>query len=77
MNCKYIGKTEAHNYREAYITYNTKEEKEFNKLFDILKDKGWNLECEEECACIKVFNKDEYEEFYLDYKKAKRNVKNG
>lgn len=26
MKCEYIGKTEGHNCREAYITYSSKEE---------------------------------------------------
>lgn len=40
MKCQYIGKTEEHDYREAYITYNSNEEEKFNKMYDILCDKG-------------------------------------
>lgn len=76
MKCQYIGKTEEHDYREAYITYNSNEEEKFNKMYDILCDKGWKLECEEECAGVTVCNKDEYYMFYSDYKQAKGAIKN-
>lgn len=73
MKCQYIGKTEGHDCREAYITYSSNEEEKFNKIYDILLNKGWNLECEEECASIVVCDKEEYNMFYSDYKQAKRN----
>lgn len=76
MKCQYIGKTEEHDYREAYITYNSNEEGKFNKMYDILCDKGWKLECEEECAGVAVCNKEEYDMFYSDYKQAKGAIKN-
>lgn len=76
MKCEYIGKTEGHNCREAYITYSSNEEEKFNKIYDILCDKGWKLECEEECAGVTVCNKDEYDMFYSDYKQAKGAIKN-
>ena len=77
MKCEYIGKSEDHNYREVYITYGTNEQRDFNKLYDILLEKGWKLECEEECACLIVYDKSEYDEFYKYYKEAKWEVKNG
>lgn len=75
MKCQYFGKTEDHNYREAYITYDeSREQEKFDKLYDMLKEKGWELSCEEECACIEVCNKDEYDLFYADYKEVKKNL---
>ena len=79
MKCEYRGKNEDedHNFREAYITYNTNEEDKFQKLYVILKEQGWELQCEEECAGLMVFDKDEYDEFYECYKKAKGEVYHG
>ncbi len=71
----YRKKNEEHDYREAYITYNSNEEEKFNKMYDILCDKGWKLECEEECAGVAVCNKEEYDMFYSDYKQAKGAIK--
>lgn len=48
----------------------------FHEMYDILCDKGWKLECEEECAGVTVCNKDEYDMFYSDYKQAKGVIKN-
>lgn len=78
MKCEYRGKNEEdHNFREAYITYNANEEDKFQKLYVILKEQGWELQCEEECAGLMVFDKDEYDEFYECYKKAKGEVYHG
>lgn len=71
MKCEYIGKSRRHNYREAYITYDSKEEEKFNKMYDFLTDRGWKIECEEECANVVVDDKEQYDRFYSDYKQAK------
>lgn len=71
MKCEYIGKSQEHDYREAYITYDLKEEEKFNKMYDFLTDRGWKIGCEEECASVIVDNKEQYDWFYSDYKQAK------
>lgn len=76
MKCEYIGKTEEHNCREAYITYDErKEQAKFDQIYEVLTQKGWQLECEEECACIEVSDKAEYDAFYADYKEVKIKLK--
>ena len=74
MKIEYKGiNKEDRNYREAYITYDEKkEQKKADKIFDILTEKGWNVEQEEECACIRVYDKNDYKVLVEDYKKAKR-----
>lgn len=70
---KGINTEEGRNYREAYITYDEKkEQKKAGKIFDILTEKGWKVEQEEECAVIRVSDKDDYNELVKDYKKAKK-----
>ena len=71
MKCVYVGKSEAHYCREASLTYSASEEENFNKMYDALTEIGWNLACEEECAGVEVHDKEEYEEFYADYKRIK------
>lgn len=40
MKCEYIGKTEEHNCREAYITYNEcKEQAKFDQIYEALTKK--------------------------------------
>ena len=72
MKCIYIGKSDGHDNREAYITYRENESEKFNKIYEILLDKGWKLECEEECASVPVYDKEEYNMFYSDHKQAKK-----
>lgn len=72
MKCEYVGKSEEHNYREAYITYDSKEEEKFNKIYEFLSGNGWKLACEDECASVIVYDKDEYDLFYADYKEGKK-----
>lgn len=75
MKCEYIGKTEEHNCREVYITYDErKEQAKFDQIYEALTKKGWQLECEEECCSVLVSGKDEYEMFYRDYKDAKKTI---
>ena len=74
MKIEYKGrnKEEDRNYCEALITYNEKkEQKKTDKIFDILTEKGWVVEQEEECASIRVSGKDDYNELVEDYKEAK------
>lgn len=73
MKIQYIGRSENRDYREAYISYAAeKEQAKFDKLYVILSNKGWTIECEDECATVQVHNKEEYLEFLHDYKEAKR-----
>lgn len=44
-------------------------------MYDALTEIGWNLACEEECAGVEVHDKEEYEEFYADYKRIKAMMK--
>lgn len=76
MKIEYRGKSEVHDYREGYITYNSNsnEEEKFNRIYDFLSDKGWKIECEEECASILVHDKEEYNYLLNDYKEAKKNL---
>ena len=38
MKCEYIGKTEEHNYREAYITYDERQEQaKFDQIYEALQ----------------------------------------
>lgn len=68
-----INKEEGINYREAYISYDeNKEQEKADKVFDILTEKGWTVEQEEECATIRVCDKSEYSDLLADYKEAKR-----
>ena len=48
-----------------------KEQKKADKIFDILTEKGWEVEQEEECASIRVYDRNEYKELVEDYKRAK------
>lgn len=75
MRCQYIGKSDEHDCREAYITSESHEEKIFDKMYDFLTNKGWKLECEEECTSVIVCDKAEYNDFFADYKDAKKRVK--
>ena len=62
MKIEYRGanKEEGINYREAYISYDgNKEQIKADKAFDILAEKGWTIEQEEECAIIRVYDKSE------------------
>ena len=75
MKIEYRGINEDENryFREAYITYDEqKEQKIVDKIFEILSEKGWKVEQEEECASIRVCNRTEYKELVEDYKKAKK-----
>ena len=74
MKIEYRGrnKEEDRKYCEAYITYDEKKgQKKADKIFDILTEKGWKVEQEEECASIRVYDKTEYNELLKDYKEAK------
>lgn len=75
MKIEYRGrnKEEDRNYCEAYITYDEKkEQKKADKIFDILTEKGWSVEQEEECASIRVYDREDYTELVEVYKKAKK-----
>ena len=75
MRCWYIGKSEEHPMREAYVEYEGYEEEKFNRIVEIMDNKGWKFYCEEECATVLVFDRDEYtEDFLPDWKAAKKEV---
>lgn len=55
MTIVYHGKSEwTGNTREAYITYERKEQEFANNVFEILVNKGYEVIEEEECAIIPV-----------------------
>jgi predicted GTPase len=76
MTIAYHGKSGfTGNVREAYITYEEKEQEFANKVFAILVDKGYEVIEEEECASIPVYNSEEYKDLVKIYKEAKKAVR--
>ncbi len=73
MKIEYHGKNiEEGIDREGYIIYDgNKEQEKADKLFSKLEEIGWRIEQEEECACIPVYDKEEYLSLLSDYKKFK------
>lgn len=78
MNIEYIGRhNEFYNNKQpfAYINYDEKkEEAKADKVFEILKARGWTLFVEYGSACIWLIDKDEYSFLVEDYKQAKKKV---
>ena len=77
MKIEYRGRNaeEDRNYCEAYITYDeSKEQKKADRVFAIIAEKGWEVEEEDECASIRVFDREDYKELVEVYKQAKKEV---
>ena len=77
MTIRYEGQvaTENEGYRLAIIGYNEeKEEQKVNKMIKwLVNEKGWTFAYgEEEEACFRVYDKDDYRDFVADYKVAKK-----
>ncbi len=76
MRIEYIGKNNEYFENEkpfASITYDeVKEEEKADKVFDILRNEGWEVVVEQGVAHIPVYDKGDYKELLVDYKQAKK-----
>lgn len=73
MKIEYVGKNEEKNYREGFISYDENKEREkADKVFSILREKGYEILEEQGTANIIVYDRDEYEILVSDYKEAKK-----
>lgn len=73
MKIEYMGKNEEKKYREGFISYDEdKEQEKADKVFSILRDKGYEILEEQGTANIIVYDRDEYEILVADYKEAKK-----
>ncbi len=59
-------------YRQAFISFDEKDEKRFTRISFLMHIKGWEIEqCDMSGSC-KVFDKDEYNQFMEDWKESKK-----
>lgn len=73
MTITYHGKSDwTGNTREAYITYEEKEQEFANRVFAILVNKEYEVIEEEECASVPVCDMQEYNDLVKIYKEAKK-----
>lgn len=79
MVVEYIGRNNEYFENKqpfALISYSeTREQETADKVFKILRDKGWTIEEEDECGSITLIDREEFDAFKQDYKAAKRESK--
>lgn len=76
MVCTYKGKSAGYHYRIAEIGYADAEEDRFFRIVDRMSEFGWEIDTGVfGWGGCKVADKEEFNEFMIDWKQAKREIK--